>query len=369
MVFQKIEKGRPVYTLVAPPVASAGIFIITKVGMEFSEEFPHLAGIFHGNRPVVVTMINIDSGSTIIAGKFEDITAIAGPVKVLFVDILPGHGNLPVGRGISQQGRIAGTGGNGCPLPGVGCSQVPGTMSSHRMTCQVNPVGGRLQSVKGNSQHLHRIHASPVLPVESPGTPVCWGNQVTLFFRLVCAGLTDGFHSGTMDRQIKRPARYGASLAGIHSKILQTSVDVAEKCAFIGLMGGNGRNCQGRFRDPFPLLQQGEKAFDLPGSVNSGPVESEHHLPDGEGRDIRNPSCYLLSGNFCAKGMIPEGKRGTVHHHDGSHQRLVGLPFHNVGQRGIFDLQHDRGDRENNPGRDTRRERSCADVYFIDPFF
>jgi len=65
--------------------------------MEFSQHLPHLPGILHGNRLVVVAVVDVHTRSCVIPGQLKDVTAVAGAVKVLFLDGVSRLGDFAVG--------------------------------------------------------------------------------------------------------------------------------------------------------------------------------------------------------------------------------------------------------------------------------
>jgi len=289
------KQRQPVDTFATPPVASSGIFIIAEIAVEFPEYLSHLSGILYRNGPVIIAMKDIYTCSSIISCKFNDITPVTCPVQVLLNNIITGFWYSSIGRSVSHKCRITCARCNSCPFTGIGCTQIPCTMTPHWVAGKIYP--GRIGSEFFSCvvQYLQCINPSPVLPVKSAGTPVGRGNEDTPVFRLIGSRLTYSLYTCTVNRQ-KQGRRIVILFAPrVNGIILDTSVDIADKCASVRFSLINWFNFYNWPCDCFVSSQKNKFTIRscLPGNCWS--IESEWHLPAAVRCNGWYISHYLIS--------------------------------------------------------------------------
>ena len=279
-----IEDRFPVHAFVAKPVRPAGVFVIAEIRVKSGEQAAHAAGVLYRYGLVGIAVKDIHTVIPVVIGQGDHIAGIARPEQhALSGRKTVAGGNPPVMRSVGRQGRIPGTGGDGGEMSGICGPEVPGAMSAHRMTREINPLRIRVELCHGNIQNLHRVHPSPVLPVESPRTTVGGGYEYPPVLRPVGPGLADGLHLGSVNRQKECRCVCGRSRPGCHAVVLYAAVDAAHEGAAVMRTGSSSRQVQLRFADHPQASHQLQTERYLPGLVYLRRVEAKRHLAETQG--------------------------------------------------------------------------------------
>ncbi len=197
-LIQECEERRPVDARRTPPVPGTRLLVVGEVGMKRPQDLAHPPGLIDRDVVVGVSVQDVDAAGSEVADQGERVAGVTRACDELLdrtgLLALPGPGIGPH----ADPPRAGG--GHGEPI-GERHAQVPGSVSAHGMTGQVGPERICLELLPRAFQHLDRVEATPVFPVEAVGAPVRGRDQVQARFARIGFGLADRFHRRTVEGQ------------------------------------------------------------------------------------------------------------------------------------------------------------------------
>ena len=200
---QELHERRPVDALVAPPVASAGAFVIFKVRVtDGGKLLEHLARFAHRDVVISVAVQDVDTLLQVVLLDAQRVARASGAEQHLRSRIFRAascpNSRAARGRGsyVTSKAHPSRAWSNRSKFTREMRAQLPRAVSAHGVTSE--PTATRIiHERRACVRHCFReINASPVFPVETEGPAIGWAHNVCFLLRRICGSLAGGFNPG-----------------------------------------------------------------------------------------------------------------------------------------------------------------------------
>ena len=229
---EEVEHRRPVDAVGpgrvgdVPPVAGALLLVDVEVGDDRLQAFDHRARLAHRHVVVGVAVEHVHALGREVVHERRRVARRGRASEDRLDRVLASRGRAPVVR---AERDPAGARTDRREPVGKRASELPRAVASHGVPRQVGAGSPALLAPARERQHLHRVEAAPVLPVEPVRPPVRRADDGRPRLGGVGLRLPLRLHAGAVQRQDERAAPRPAARRGPHRVVLEALVDGARE--------------------------------------------------------------------------------------------------------------------------------------------